>query len=178
MSGCREGCGRGLIRRISAVAQIANFLVMPFNEAFSKQPTQLLQLLALKGQDALEEAKVLVSNHTMIPASIARILAESFLKVLSYRFTLKSTLPNRVHLVRNAKSQSNNERMRFSLSLGSVGCTPRRVHGFRTERGRPCSPPLEAFRFCTLGKSLSLGARNWSCAHAARHKWPRHAPCL
>ncbi|BBN07122.1 spatacsin [Marchantia polymorpha subsp. ruderalis] len=82
MSGCREGCGRGLIRRISAVAQIANFLVMPFNEAFSKQPTQLLQLLALKGQDALEEAKVLVSNHTMIPASIARILAESFLKGL------------------------------------------------------------------------------------------------
>ncbi|KAG6556016.1 hypothetical protein Mapa_001956 [Marchantia paleacea] len=82
MSGCREGCGRGLIRRISAVAQIANFLVMPFNEAFSKQPTQLLQLLALKGQDALEEAKVLVANHTMIPASIARILAESFLKGL------------------------------------------------------------------------------------------------
>ncbi|KAL3688215.1 hypothetical protein R1sor_014524 [Riccia sorocarpa] len=82
MNGCREGCGRGLIRRISAVAQIANFLQMPFSEAYAKLPTQLLQLLALKGQDALEEAKVLVANHTMIPANIARILAESFLKGL------------------------------------------------------------------------------------------------
>ncbi|KAL2630311.1 hypothetical protein R1flu_014997 [Riccia fluitans] len=82
MTGCREGCGRGLIRRISAVAQIANFLQMPFSEAYAKQPAQLLQLLALKGQDALEEAKVLVANHAMIPASIARILAESFLKGL------------------------------------------------------------------------------------------------
>eukprot|EP01018_Ginkgo_biloba_P020370 Gb_30364 [translate_table: standard] len=79
---CCEGCGKGLCKRIIAVVKIANFLELSFSEAFQKQPIELLQLLSLKAQDALEEAKLLVKTHSMPPASIARILAESFLKGL------------------------------------------------------------------------------------------------
>lgn len=79
---CREGCGRGSCKRITAVARVAHFLDLAFFEAFEKQPTQLLQLLSLKAQDSLSEAKLLVETHTMPVASIARILAESFLKGL------------------------------------------------------------------------------------------------
>ncbi|CAM6098196.1 unnamed protein product [Calypogeia fissa] len=79
---CREGCGKGLCQRISAIAKIADVLGLTFGDAFAKSPTQLLQLLALKGQDALAEAKLLVATHPMLPASAARILAESFLKGL------------------------------------------------------------------------------------------------
>jgi len=42
-------------RKIAAVAQIANFLGSPFAEAFQKSPPQLLQLVPLKGQEALSE---------------------------------------------------------------------------------------------------------------------------
>lgn len=79
---CREGCGRGSCKRIAAVAHVANFLDLSFSEAFDKQPTQLLQLLSLKAQDSLSEAKLLVETHSMPAASIAKILAESFLKGL------------------------------------------------------------------------------------------------
>ncbi|KAJ7523405.1 hypothetical protein O6H91_18G050100 [Diphasiastrum complanatum] len=79
---CGKDCGRGFCERIMTVSQVANFLELPFSEAFQKQPSELLQLLALKGQDALAEAQLLVSTHVMNAASIARILAESFLKGL------------------------------------------------------------------------------------------------
>ncbi|GLJ32063.1 hypothetical protein SUGI_0645700 [Cryptomeria japonica] len=79
---CREGCGRGLCNRILAVVKIANFLELSFSEAFQKQPIELLQLLSLKAQDSLDEARLLVDTHSMPAASIARILAESFLKGL------------------------------------------------------------------------------------------------
>lgn len=77
---CGEGCGRGLCRRIIAVVKAAKVLGLSFYEAFEKQPIELLQLLSLKAQDSLEEAKLLVQTHTMPAPSIARILAESFLK--------------------------------------------------------------------------------------------------
>ncbi|XP_043696644.1 uncharacterized protein LOC122647289 isoform X2 [Telopea speciosissima] len=77
-----EGWGRGLCKRIIAVVKAANVLGLSFPEAFGKQPVELLQLLSLKAQDSLEEAKLLVQTHSMPPASIARILAESFLKGL------------------------------------------------------------------------------------------------
>lgn len=79
---CGQGCGRGLCRRIMAVVKAAKVLGLPFSEAFEKRPIELLQLLSLKAQDSLEEAKFLVQTHTMSPPSIARILAESFLKGL------------------------------------------------------------------------------------------------
>nr|CAD1822161.1 unnamed protein product [Ananas comosus var. bracteatus] len=79
---CGEGCGRGLCRRIIAVVKAAKVLGLSFYEAFEKQPIELLQLLSLKAQDSLEEAKLLVQTHTMPAPSIARILAESFLKGL------------------------------------------------------------------------------------------------
>ncbi|XP_010261035.1 PREDICTED: uncharacterized protein LOC104599968 [Nelumbo nucifera] len=81
-SKCNEGGGRGLCKRIIAVVKAANVLGLSFYEAFGKQPIELLQLLSLKAQDSLEEAKLLVQTHSMAPASIARILAESFLKGL------------------------------------------------------------------------------------------------
>lgn len=81
-SACREGCGQGFCRRIAAVAHIASSLELSFSEVFRKQPTELLQLLTLRGQDALAEAELLVATHTMAAGSIARILAESFLKGL------------------------------------------------------------------------------------------------
>ncbi|KAF3781980.1 Spatacsin-C domain-containing protein [Nymphaea thermarum] len=79
-SHCTEGRGRGLCNRIIAVVKCANVLGLSFSEAFQKRPIELLQLLSLKAQDSLEEAKLLVQTHFMPPASIARILAESFLK--------------------------------------------------------------------------------------------------
>ncbi|KAH7442054.1 hypothetical protein KP509_03G068400 [Ceratopteris richardii] len=79
---CQEGCGRGSCRRIKAVAHISNFLDIPFAEAFERQPTQLLQLLSLKAQESLAEAKLLVETHPMPAASIAKILAESYFKGL------------------------------------------------------------------------------------------------
>ncbi len=69
-----------LCRKIAAVAQIANFLGSPFAEAFQKSPPQLLQLVPLKGQEALSEVKLPVATHSMPAATVARILAESFLK--------------------------------------------------------------------------------------------------
>ncbi|KAL5999631.1 hypothetical protein ACLOJK_037916 [Asimina triloba] len=75
-----EGSGRGLCKRIIAVVKAANVLGLSFAEAFAKQPIELLQLLSLKAQDSLEQAKLLVQTHFMLPASIARILADSFLK--------------------------------------------------------------------------------------------------
>ncbi|XP_008786547.2 uncharacterized protein LOC103704848 [Phoenix dactylifera] len=79
---CGQGCGGGLCRRITAVVKAAKVLGLPFSEAFEKRPIELLQLLSLKAQDSLEEAKLLVQTHSMPPPSIARILAESFLKGL------------------------------------------------------------------------------------------------
>ena len=78
-----EGCGRGLCKRIIAVVKAANILDMLFLEAFGKQPTELLQLLSLKAQDSFEEARLLVETYSMPATSIAKILAESFLKVRS-----------------------------------------------------------------------------------------------
>ncbi|KAF0916073.1 hypothetical protein E2562_000693 [Oryza meyeriana var. granulata] len=79
---CGEGRGRALVRRITAVVQTAKVLGLPFSEAFEKQPIELLQLLSLKAQDSFDEAKFLVETHTMPASSIARILADSFLKGL------------------------------------------------------------------------------------------------
>lgn len=76
-----EGSGRGLCKRIIAVIKAANTLGLSFFEAFNKQPIELLQLLSLKAQESFEEAKFLVHTHPMPAASIAQILAESFLKV-------------------------------------------------------------------------------------------------
>ncbi|EPS69685.1 hypothetical protein M569_05077, partial [Genlisea aurea] len=77
-----EGKGRGLFKRIISVMRAANLLEIPFMEAFEKQPIELLQLLSLKAQDSYEEACLLVQTHSMSAASIAQILAESFLKGL------------------------------------------------------------------------------------------------
>ncbi|KAM0918673.1 hypothetical protein ACQ4PT_008706 [Festuca glaucescens] len=79
---CGEGRGRALIRRIIAVVQTAKILGLSFSEAFEKQPIELLQLLSLKAQDSFDEAKFLVETHIMPASSIARILADSFLKGL------------------------------------------------------------------------------------------------
>lgn len=76
-----EGSGRGLCKRIIAVVKAANVLGLSFLEAFNKQPIEVLQLLSLKAQDSLVEASLLVQTHSMPAASIAQILAESFLKV-------------------------------------------------------------------------------------------------
>lgn len=59
----------------------ANILGVSFVEAFEKQPTDLLQLLSLKAQDSFDEAILLVQSHPIPATSIAKILAESFLKV-------------------------------------------------------------------------------------------------
>ncbi|KAA8530957.1 hypothetical protein F0562_005676 [Nyssa sinensis] len=77
-----EGSGRGLCKRIIAVVKAANVLGLSFSEAFDKQPIELLQLLSLKGQDSFDEARLLVQTHSMPAASIAQILADSFLKGL------------------------------------------------------------------------------------------------
>ncbi|ONI01941.1 hypothetical protein PRUPE_6G168600 [Prunus persica] len=77
-----EGCGRGLCKRIIAVAKAAAILGISFSEAFDKQPIELLQLLSLKAQESFEEAHLLVRTHSMPAASIAQILSESFLKGL------------------------------------------------------------------------------------------------
>ncbi|KAF9603991.1 hypothetical protein IFM89_039345 [Coptis chinensis] len=79
---CTENGGRGLCKRIIAVVKAANILGISFAEAFGKRPLELLQLLSLKAQDSFEEAKFIVQTHSMAPASIAQILAESFLKGL------------------------------------------------------------------------------------------------
>ncbi|XP_056159194.1 uncharacterized protein LOC115681990 isoform X4 [Syzygium oleosum] len=76
-----DGRGRGLCKRIVAVVKSANVLGLSFSEAFVKQPIEVLQLLSLKAQESFEEAKLLVQTHFMPAASIAQILAESFLKV-------------------------------------------------------------------------------------------------
>jgi spatacsin len=83
---CQEKCGRGHCRRIAAVAQIGHFLGLSYTEASSKSPPHLLQLLSLKGKEALVEARLLVDTHTVPAQVIARILAESFLKVNSITF--------------------------------------------------------------------------------------------
>ncbi|XP_068470497.1 uncharacterized protein [Phaseolus vulgaris] len=75
-----DGSGRGLCKRIIAVIKAANTLGLSFSEAFNKQPIELLHLLSLKAQDSFEEANFLVQTHPMPAASIAQILAESFLK--------------------------------------------------------------------------------------------------
>ncbi|KAG6736944.1 hypothetical protein POTOM_060108 [Populus tomentosa] len=77
-----EGSGRGLCKRIIAVVKAANVLGLSFSEAFDKQPIDLLQLLALKAQESFEQASLIVQTHSMPAASIAQILAESFLKGL------------------------------------------------------------------------------------------------
>ncbi|CAH9071176.1 unnamed protein product [Cuscuta epithymum] len=77
-----EGRGRGLCRRVIAIVMSANILGLSFLEAFEKQPIEILQLLALKAQDSFEEANILVQTHPMPAASIAQVLAESFLKGL------------------------------------------------------------------------------------------------
>ncbi|XP_042024596.1 uncharacterized protein LOC121771783 isoform X2 [Salvia splendens] len=78
----KEGSGRGICRRIISVVKAANVLGLTFSEAFDKQPIELLQLLSLKAQESFEEAHLLVQTHSMPAASIAQILAESFLKGL------------------------------------------------------------------------------------------------
>ncbi|XP_048128224.1 uncharacterized protein LOC115744096 isoform X2 [Rhodamnia argentea] len=88
-----EGRGRGLCRRIVAVVKSANVLGLSFSEAFEKQPIEVLQLLSLKAQESFEEAKLLVQTHFMPAASIAQILAESFLKFLSLGIELESICP-------------------------------------------------------------------------------------
>ncbi|KGN48416.1 uncharacterized protein LOC101206379 [Cucumis sativus] len=77
-----EGSGRGLCKRVIAVVKAANVLGLSFSEAYNKQPIELLQLLSLKAQESFEEANLLVQTHSMPAASIAQILAESFLKGL------------------------------------------------------------------------------------------------
>ncbi|KAK6924171.1 Spatacsin, C-terminal domain [Dillenia turbinata] len=77
-----DGNGRGLCKRIIAIVKAANVLGISFSEAFEKQPVEVLQLLSLKAQDSFEEANLLVQTHSMPAASIAQILAESFLKGL------------------------------------------------------------------------------------------------
>ncbi|GER35123.1 spatacsin, partial [Striga asiatica] len=77
-----EGSGRALCKRIISVVKAANMLGLTFSEAFEKQPIELLQLLSLKAQDSFEEANHLVRSHSIPAASIAQILAESFLKGL------------------------------------------------------------------------------------------------
>ncbi|CAB4299350.1 unnamed protein product [Prunus armeniaca] len=52
-------CGRGLCKRIIAVAKAAAILGISFSEAFDKQPIELLQLLSLKAQESFEEAHLL-----------------------------------------------------------------------------------------------------------------------
>jgi len=79
-----EGSGRGLCKRIIAVVKAATILGLSFSEAFDKQPIELLQLLSLKAQESFEEANLLVQTHSMPAASIAQILAESFLKVFTF----------------------------------------------------------------------------------------------
>lgn len=81
-----EGSGRGLCKKIIAVIKAANMLGLLFFEAFYKQPIELLQLLSLKAQESFEEANLLVHTHSMPAASIAQILAESFLKVCFFFF--------------------------------------------------------------------------------------------
>ena len=81
-----EGSGRGLCKRIIAVIKAANALGLPFFEAFNKQPIELLQLLSLTAQESFEEANLLVQTHPMPAASIAQILAESFLKVCFFTY--------------------------------------------------------------------------------------------
>ena len=81
-----EGSGRGLSKRIVAVVKAANVLGLSFLEAFDKQPVELLQLLSLKAQESFEEAYMLVQTHSIPAASIAQILAESFLKVCHVNF--------------------------------------------------------------------------------------------
>lgn len=76
-----EGSGRGFCKRIISVAKAASVLGISFSEAFDKQPVEVLQLLSLKAQDSFEEAKLLVQTHSMQAASVAQVLAESFLKV-------------------------------------------------------------------------------------------------
>ncbi|KAI4310715.1 hypothetical protein MLD38_035669 [Melastoma candidum] len=77
-----EGSGRGLCKRIVAIVKAAKVLGISFSETFEKQPIEVLQLLSLKAQESFEEAKLLVQTHSMSAASIAQILAESFLKGL------------------------------------------------------------------------------------------------
>ncbi|GAV81705.1 hypothetical protein CFOL_v3_25159 [Cephalotus follicularis] len=77
-----EGTGRGLCKRIIAVVKAANVLGLSFSEAFDKHTVELLQLLSLKAQESFEEAYLLVQTHALPAASIAQILAESFLKGL------------------------------------------------------------------------------------------------
>ncbi|RAL44025.1 hypothetical protein DM860_014162 [Cuscuta australis] len=77
-----EGRGRGLCKRVIAIVMSANVLGLTFHEVFEKQPVEILQLLALKAQDSFEEANILVQTHPMPAASIAQVLAESFLKGL------------------------------------------------------------------------------------------------
>lgn len=74
--------GRGLCKRLISVVKAANVLGLLFSEAFDKHPIELLQLLALKAQESFEEAYLLIQTHSMPAASIAQILAESFLKGL------------------------------------------------------------------------------------------------
>lgn len=81
-----EGSGLGLCKRVIAVVKAANVLGLSFSEAYNKQPIELLQLLSLKAQESFEEANLLVQTHSMPAASIAQILAESFLKVLFCRY--------------------------------------------------------------------------------------------
>ncbi|XP_076902084.1 uncharacterized protein LOC143556706 isoform X1 [Bidens hawaiensis] len=77
-----DGRGRGMCNRLISVVKAANVLGLTFSEAFDKQPVELLQLLSLKAQDSFEEAHLLIQTHSMPAASIAQILAESFLKGL------------------------------------------------------------------------------------------------
>lgn len=77
-----DGRGRGLCKRLVSVVKAANVLGVSFSEAFDKHPIELLQLLSLKAQDSFEEAHLLIQTHSMPAASIAQILAESFLKGL------------------------------------------------------------------------------------------------
>ncbi|KAL4378943.1 hypothetical protein GQ457_02G009710 [Hibiscus cannabinus] len=79
---CTEGSGRGLCKKIIAVVKAANVLGLSFSEAFGKHPIELLQLLSLKAQESFEATNLLVQTHVMPAASIAQILAESFLKGL------------------------------------------------------------------------------------------------
>lgn len=81
-----EGHGRGLCKKIISVVKAANVLGLPFLEAFDKQPIELLQLLSLKAQESFEEAHLLVQTHSMPASSVAKILAESFLKVCNVIF--------------------------------------------------------------------------------------------
>lgn len=169
-----EGRGCGLCKRIIAIVKAANVLGLSFLEAFDKQPIELLQLLTLKAQDSFEEANLLVQTHPMLPAGIAQVLAESFLKVCllgnivcnackSWSF-FNSLICSCILYMQIMLLHANRPSVRrtfvvclniiFKLhcyfTAGFVSSTSWRIYGF-SEGGRSCSVIMEVFRLFEVG---------------------------